>query len=169
MATRVNASAYYGTHLPALMTCIGKTTGPVLELGVGLFSTPYLHYACMLAGRELVSYETDANWAKFFTEYGYPCDTHDFRIVDNWDAADLSGPWDVALVDQSPDDSRVPAILRLRDTAKYVVVHDADSKFDGIYHLSTVYPHFKYRKLWDIEYRKTVVLSNLVDLGNLWQ
>jgi len=40
-----------GTHLPALLACVSRTAGGVIELGVGHFSTPILHAVCEAAGR----------------------------------------------------------------------------------------------------------------------
>ena len=151
------------------MTVLGKTTGPCLEMGMGLFSTPYLHYACLLASRHLTSYETAPSWAKFFTNYGYETDYHAICVVTNWDAADIERPWDVALVDHDPSERRITDIKRLAHHARYIVVHDADPKFDRVYHYSRIYDLFRWRKVWDMEYRKTVVLSNFVDLADLWQ
>ena len=86
--TKMNVSGYYGTHLAPLIRAMERTTGPVLELGVGFFSTPYLHYACQSTGRHLTSYETSKTWAGCFTRYGYESDTHSIRVVKDWDDAD---------------------------------------------------------------------------------
>ena len=42
--------AGWGSHLPVLIHLMNHTTGDVLELGTGLYSTPYLHHACLLHG-----------------------------------------------------------------------------------------------------------------------
>jgi hypothetical protein len=56
---------------------MGKTDGDVLELGLGVFSTPYLHYQCILSKRKLVSYENCKPWMDFFTQrYGYQDEYH---------------------------------------------------------------------------------------------
>jgi hypothetical protein len=173
MAHKLNVSGHYGTHLPALMRALAATDDPVLELGMGLFSTPYLHYACLLAGRDLVSYENNAAWAKFFIDYGYECDTHTIRVVDDWADADVTpGPgnlWSVALVDHSPDEWRTKHITQLAHCARYVVIHDSNGKHERTYHYSTIYPLFRYRTDWTREARHAAVLSNFVDLGDFWK
>ena len=39
-----------------------ETEGPVLELGMGLYSTPLLDLLCHEEKRELVSYDDDKEW-----------------------------------------------------------------------------------------------------------
>jgi hypothetical protein len=168
MAHKLNVSGHYGTHLPALMRALAATDGPVLELGMGLFSTPFLHYACLLAGRTLVSYENDAAWAKFFIDYGYDQLGHRIHVVDSWDKAEVIMSWDVALVDHSPDEWRVKHIRQLAHYAKYVVIHDSNGKHERTYHYSTIYPLFRYRTDWTREARHAAVLSNFVDLTDFW-
>ena len=55
----LDISVQYGTFLPALIKVINLTKGPVLELGMGLFSNPYLHFACYEERRRLVSLESN--------------------------------------------------------------------------------------------------------------
>lgn len=168
MARLLPVSGYYFTHIPALMQAMKRTTGPVVELGMGLGSTVFLHYACMMSGRHLTSYETNAKWAGFFTRYGYECETHSIQVVPDWDQAEIERPWDVALVDHDPSGRRITDIKRLADHARYIVAHDAEPKFDGVYHYSRIYPLFQHRAQWDREWRQAVVLSNFVELKDFW-
>jgi hypothetical protein len=138
---------------------------------MGVFSTPYLHYACLLAGRKLVSYENDANYAKFFMDYGYgrfPLD-HDIRVVSDWDYADIDQRWGVALIDHSPSERRIVDIRRLANKASYIIIHDSNGRHEQTYHYSEIYPLFKYRTIWDKDSRHATVLSNFVDLGDFWE
>lgn len=165
MAFNADVSLNYATHLPALMRALERSTGPVLELGMGLFSTPYLHYACLLAGRHLVSYESNAVWAERFIAYRGP--RHDIRVVADWAPVNLAVHWGVALVDHA-DERRAPEIEKLAHYAAYIVAHDANGRWDKNYHYTTVYPLFKHRAVWDRDGRHAVVLSNFVDLGDFW-
>jgi hypothetical protein len=94
-------------------------------LGTGVFSTPYLHYECLLSGRKLVSYDNDKAWlAKFTTSgggnhYYHQKPHHKLYYVEDWDDADIERPWDVALVDHSPSERRKVDIKRLTKFAKY--------------------------------------------------
>lgn len=170
MAYNVNVSGRYGTHLPALIKAMEATTGDVLEMGMGLFSTPYLHYKCMLTGRKLVSYENSRTWAGFFLHYGYPNENHEINIVEDYNDAKIDKPWDVVLIDQTPDDNRTVATRRLANLAKYIIIHDSnnDKRSRRIYHYHDIYPLFKYRSVWDKDSNHATVLSNFVDLKDFW-
>lgn len=170
MANRLPVALNYASHLPALMQALARTHGRVLELGMGLFSTPYLHYACQLAGRELVSYENDAGWAEFFGgEHGYASGLHTIRVVSDWDNAHINRKWDVALIDHSPSERRIVDIERLAKRARYVIAHDSDHHWRGEMHYQRIYPLFKHRTTWDNSTRQTVVLSNFEPLEDFWR
>ena len=162
----IPCSPNYGTHLGALMACMAKTTGDVLELGMGVFSTPYLHYACLLANRKLVSYDSDKKWGKWLEYYRSPM--HEINFVDNWDDADIEKDWDVVLVDHDPSIRRKEDIKRLANHATYIVIHDSTKTYYHTYAYHEIYPLFKHRKVWDKDQRRTDVLSNFVDLEGLW-
>lgn len=165
----MNVSGNYGTHLPALIKAMEKTDGEVLELGMGIFSTPYLHYQCMLSNRHLTSYENHKSWADFFYKYGYPCSNHDIFVVDEYAHASIDRSWDVVLIDQTPDSSRAEETKRLANLAKYIIVHDSNGNKDKTYHYSQIYPLFKYRTVWDKDKTHATVLSNFVDLEDFWK
>ena len=168
MAYKMNVSGNYGTHLPALIKAMEKSDGSVLELGMGLFSTPYLHYQCLLTKRKLVSYENSKSYMQFFLDYGYQNEYHEIIFVDKYEDAKIDKPWDVVLIDQTPDSSRVIEIKRLANLAKYLVIHDSNGRYENVYHYSEIYPLFKYQTVWDKDANHATVLSNLVKLDNFW-
>jgi len=168
MAKNMNVSLAYGTHLPCLIKAFEKTTGDILELGTGLFSTPYLRYMCMLKGRKLVSYENFKEWYNFIVKYYSNNDNHEINFIDEYKNAPVDRDWDVVLVDQTPDSSRSEEIIRLKDKAKYIVIHDANPSNDKVTHYSKIYPLFKYRTDWTGDNNRATVLSNLVDLKGFW-
>lgn len=169
MAINMRVSTRYGTHLPCLIKAMEKTTGDVLELGMGVFSTPYLHYQCILSKRNLVSYENYKSWMDFFSQrYGYQDEYHKLIFVEDYKDADIEKPWDVVLIDQSPDISRSETIKRLADKAKYIIIHDSGTKFDKQYGYDKIYPMFKYRTDWTKDTNNATVLSNFVDLKDFW-
>ncbi len=161
-------SLRYATHIAALMKVLSKTDGDVLEMGMGVFSTPLLHHICTLSKRNLVSYDGDKSWVDWAKKYNYENDYHKIYYVEYWSESDIEKPWDVALIDHSPDYRRKIDIKRLANHAKYVVVHDANGRYDKIYHYYEVFPLFKYKKDWTKDSPHTSVLSNFVDLKNLW-
>ena len=169
MAFNINCSFNYATHLPCLIKAFSKTTGAILEIGMGVFSTPYLHYACTLAERKLVSYENYANWIQFFIDYGYENEYHEIKLVEKYADAQIEKPWDVVLIDQSPNSSRNEEIKRLANLAQYIVIHDSNGRHEKDYHYSEIYPLFKYKSVWDKDKRHATVLSNFNDLEDFWK
>ena len=169
MAYKMNVSGNYGTHLAALIKAVEKTTGDILEMGTGVFSTPYLHYSAILRNRKLVSYENYKEWMQFFIDYRYECPNHELHFVEKYSDAKIDKPWDVVLIDQTPDSSRSEETMRLKDLAKYIIIHDANPSNDKVTHYSTIYPHFKYKSDWMGDHNRATVLSNLVDLEDFWK
>lgn len=165
----MNVSGRYGTHLPCLIKAFSKTTGDILELGMGVFSTPYLHYAAILANRHLVSYENYEDWMNFFVKYGYRHPNHEIKYVEKYEDAPIEKPWDVVLIDQTPDSSRIETVKRLKDLAKYIIIHDSNGRYNKIYHYDQIYPLFKYRAIWDLDSNHATVLSNFVDLEDFFE
>ncbi|HLG90830.1 MAG TPA: hypothetical protein VI336_01570 [Candidatus Saccharimonadales bacterium] len=152
----------WGSHLPVLMRIISITDGDVLEMGMGLYSTPYLHWACFNK-RKLVSYDNEPEYFNMNKEYKDAL--HEVHFVDDWDKADIEKPWDLALIDHGPPERRGEDIMRLANLVKYIIVHDTHWKQDKHYHYKeNVFPFFKYRYDYEEVRPTTTVLSNLVDL-----
>jgi hypothetical protein len=111
-----------GTHIPVLKALVAVTEGRIIELGGGVWSTTFLHWACWPDRRLLTTYEHNEKWFHFLE--GTNSDWHDVVFVEDWDALDLSAPCSIALVDSEADRRRVD-VERLRH-AEFVVAHDAD-------------------------------------------
>jgi len=158
-------SIKYSTHLPVLMEVMNRTTGDVLELGPGVFSTPVLHWLCETRGRNLLTIESDRKWSWFCRQF-YDTPHHKHLLVPTWDDADeaIKKEWDVALIDHSPSGRRIEEIRKLANLVKYMVIHDSEPEKDREYHYSTIYPLFKYRYDFKDAVHNVVLLSNLVDL-----
>lgn len=157
----------YSSHLPVLMEAINRSTGDVLELGPGVFSTPVLHWMCQAKKRNLLTIENDKKWYRFCKQY-YETPLHKFLYVANWDECKdvINKKWDVVLVDHSPSERRIVEISQLANLANYLVIHDSDLRNEFRYHYSEIYPLFKYRFNFDQADYSTVLLSNFVDLKN---
>lgn len=100
-----------------LAACLSKTTGAVLEIGVGDWSTPFLIRYCLASDRTLVCIEDKPEWA---SKYGI--------IVSNYDVAlpkFARQAWSVVLVDHWPPKRKLNDASLFRKTAEYVLVHDA--------------------------------------------
>lgn len=159
------SSFRFGSHLPVLMRVTQLNDKPILELGSGIYSTVYLHWACFHKRRKLVTLEGKR---KFYHEVKrLRCDWHDVRHVRNWDKEDIDKEWGVVLVDHSPGKRRAVDALRVL-RADYVVIHDTENPHE--YDYDKVYPHYKYRFDYKPQERHTpytTVLSNIHDLKDL--
>lgn len=160
-------SVRYGSHLLVLLQAVFRTYGPILELGMGTFSTRLLHDICTLEKRQLVSCESDSRmrtWA-----YRFRSKFHLVHYLSDWDQAPIDVPWDVALIDHSPSERRITEIRRLANLAQYLVVHDTDRGFEAKYHYREVFKEFKHSLTWTAVSPHTMVLSNFRSLDNFWE
>lgn len=156
----------FGSHIPVLLKCLSLTSGDVLELGTGIFSTPLLHWLCSPNRRRLFSYENDAKYLDLYDLCSYEDEYHQIILVDDWDKIDLAQPWDVAFIDHKPAERRRVDLLRLANYAKYIIVHDSGWREEKHYHYKDIFPVFKYRYDYTAYRPNTTVLSNLVDLSD---
>ena len=172
MAKQMHVSLAYGSHLPCLIRAMERTIykgGDVCEIGTGVFSTPFLRYSCMLSGRKLVSYENYREWYDFMLKYWESNVCHEINFVEKYADAPIDRDWDVVLIDQTPDSSRSEEALRLKDKAKYIIVHDSNPSNYKVTHYDKLYPHFKYKTDWLGDKNRATVLSNIVNLEDFWK
>lgn len=115
----------WGGHLPALLCAIGSSRGPVLELGVGHFSTPHLHAICGALHRSLVSVDDCPERILEFRDYNTPNHAVICRNYDEFLKSEMEEKWGVAFIDHSPGgENRAKAFAHLIKYSSYVVVHD---------------------------------------------
>lgn len=138
----------YATHQPVLYKIAKMTTGPIIEFGCGDGSTDMLHALCKATGRLLISIDHDEEWlSRYSNKYlgdGYSADNsgwHKFILVPKHDGSTSLEDWtlfldqcsflkdvdfDLCFIDQSPGLARTETILRLKNRARYVILHDCD-------------------------------------------
>ena len=140
-----------GSFMPGLVWAVDHTEGPILELGAGYFSTPYLWGT----GRPVVTYEHDPEWATlieanvpgFFTTL-----VTDFQDVPEQD-------WAVVLVDGYGWD-RQKFFDALVERTGVFVVHDTQDPWISEEAMS----QFKYR--FDFgEDPRTTILSQVLPIA----
>src|SRR5262245_61060523 len=114
----------YATHITPLVAMVNYTKRSVLELGSGDYSTPVLHALCE-GKRFLVLADQNAEWFSIFLDV--ESNFHKLYVVKNWQRFGMvDRAWDVAFVDHSPGERRVFEIERLRQKARFVLVHDSE-------------------------------------------
>lgn len=152
---RIEYEASWCSHIPVLQQVLAASTGPVLELGAGLFSTPMLYWLCFDQGRELTSYDNNPDYTATLKKFNV-------NYIDDWDKVEVK-PYSVVFIDQAPFERRHIDAARFANAADYVVIHDSQrhlnqySKYDTIYHL------FKYKTVYRKTKPHTTVLSNFHD------
>ena len=155
---KLNKHLHWGSHLPVLIRLMEMTEGDVLELGTGLYSTPFLHYACLIQGRKLVSYE---NTPEYFTTYkDYNCPWHQVIFVKDWKDAGIRRKWGLAFIDNAPEESRKDLALKIANWARVIALHDGDPKVDKFTHYSEIIPLFRKNFNYTGQSPNTLVLSN---------
>lgn len=138
------------------MKMVENTTGDILEVGGGLFSTPYLHFASK--GRTLITLENDKRFYDFEKQFG-----HDVRFIEDWDSVDFDKRFSFIFFDHAPAERRAVDIRRWMNKADYIVVHDTELTHEYEYNYKSIYPLFKYHyKHRDLK-PHTSVLSNVSD------
>jgi hypothetical protein len=163
---QMNANA---THYGILGGMIAKTTGPIVEFGLGHYSTPLIHYLCQ--NRKAVSVETNREWTKYF-EARFGNESHEFYCTENRliSTAFFSNSkynevmWGVAFIDNGPDADRVKIIRNVRQKAKYIVVHDSEPGAVS-YGWGDVFDTFKYKLYDDFWGNGTTVVSDVEEIG----
>lgn len=155
----------YGSHLPLLTRLIDVTSGPVLELGMGLYSTPLLHTMCQLQVRPLVSLDNDPKW--YEENKKWQSELHLIApLVTDWDESLgqlIDAHWSVVFVDQKPAKKRIEAIKHFANNANFIVIHDSEPESNKYFRYNWIYPLFTYRYDYTKLKPHTTILSNYVD------
>lgn len=108
----------YATHIVALMETALTTTGGILELGCGHYSTPMLAAIAKLQGRRFLAQASNKEWAAQFPGV---------EIVEWKTWSPPEGPWGMVFMDNEEHTrtryQRLPALAEVTDT---IVLHDAN-------------------------------------------
>ena len=170
----------YGTHMAPLLTAVANTTGPVLEMGCGHFSTPLLHALCSANQRYLLTAETNRNWMSLFLYLERSW--HSFIYVpvfvdDNlktypnplaWDSIGNEIEWSVVFIDHEPGPRRREDIMRLKHHTKIFVIHDSQPSANVVYGYEEIYKTFRFRYDYKIYTTYTTLLSDTIDVAALF-
>lgn len=133
------------SYYPLLYKALEATEGEVIEMGTGHGSTPLLHEYCQKAKRILHSYETEKDWISKFE--GTANEYHTFTLLDRgaWDACSNQHPSpSVVFIDHAPGERRKEDIIKFKDTAEIIVIHDTEPHGAGDYQVRQHFGKFKY-------------------------
>lgn len=157
MLTEPFTQAGVGSHFPVLAAAVARTTGPVLECGMGYWSSIMLYLMCK-GKRDLLGLDSDPLWAGRFS--GLYATGIIQGGIDTWVAYCQSLRDDiyqdgVIFVDNAPGEARVPMIIALKGKAKFIVVHDLEAdippsagnygwkQLNGMFRYHTVFKDFR--------------------------
>lgn len=163
MPRRLHLDAHYGSHLPVLLKAVLQTDGPILELGSGLCSTPFLHWLCWVPKRRLVTYECNEQFYEYASQF--KTDYHEVRCIKDWDDIDISERWSVAFIDHDPGLRRGVELGRLTH-AEYVVAHDTEPCNEPAHGYEKTSSRYRYRFNHSEVLPHTSVFSNTHDVTN---
>lgn len=129
----------WDNHRPLLWWALEQTKElnlPILEMGCGEGSTPYLKEWCKKNKKDLFSYDYDKDWANKYNA----------NYVTDWDSINHV-QYSVILIDHSPGERRYIDIDKLKDSCEYMVIHDSEPAATG----------YMYDKIWNLfPYRKNL-------------
>jgi hypothetical protein len=150
----------FATHMPVLLACLRHTTGPVLELGSGWFSTPLV--AAFATDRLVRTVETNHEWydriSRICTYQPITRHRHQVIYVPDYDDAPIDDHhWSVVLLDHEPPPRRGVDALRLRDRCQLMIGHDSEHP-DYCY--GPVFDTFKFRFTLSTVFPWTTVVSD---------
>jgi len=157
----------FSTHQASLMLAVAKTSGDILELGAGHYSTPLLH-AFASPERRVLTLDSGAEWIREFAAFDSPW--HMVRLADDWcrehNAASLAErlgrKWSVCLVDQLPNAARGESIKCLRSVVGVFVCHDTEDDPINRYGYD-ILKTFPYRRD-DHRLPRTSIVSDTIDV-----
>lgn len=144
-----------------LVRVLFMSEGDVVELGAGPNSTPLLHWVCKSMNRRLISYENDPEYYNYARQF--QSKLHRIILVNNWDEIDTRTHRGLLFIDHGPSKRRGTDIVRFKDSADYIVIHDTEAKE----HYDDVWRHFKHIYTWKESRPWTSVVSNFKDLSAL--
>jgi hypothetical protein len=167
-----------------------NTTGPVLEMGCGLYSTPLLHTICGKQGRQLHTVDHTLSWLEKFTRL--ETDSHTFehikcgsfnvtlyefmyqlspywrkRIDDAWDQVGAGRHWSMVFLDQLPLSRRIKDIKRLRASAEVFVIHNTNRLGNWLTEFWPYLQSFNHLYTFPV-FPATVVCSDVLDVKSFF-
>lgn len=153
----------WNNHRALLWEALEATTGNIVEMGIGEGSTKALHIYCDDNERFLYSYENNEHWFDQFKDY--EAGHHSLDLIQNWDEVfnnhDNVG---VLFVDHAPGERRHEDVIKFKDKAKIIVIHDTEPSADHGYQMSKVWHLFKYKIDYKTNGAWTTAVSNFIDV-----
>ena len=118
-----------------------RTTGAILELGAGNYSTPLIHEIAMSQGRRVLTLDNSGSWLSAFAHLAN--DEHHFRLVSSWDEWHPTEEYGLAFIDHGPCDRREAESRRLLSSVDVFVMHDTEDPAYGYGRVHCIMDHLE--------------------------
>lgn len=133
--------------------------GPVVEMGMGNGSTPFLASYCATRNRQFFSYENNLEWFEKCRDF-HP---NTFHLTD-WDiVAEKHLTPSVLFLDHAPGERRKIDLANFAMRARIIVIHDSEIAADHGYQMRQHIPLFKYWKDWKSDGAWASMASNFIE------
>jgi len=126
----------YSTHQRMLVKYLMRTSGPIVEIGCGDYSTPIIHEIAAAQGRTVCTLDSNVDWLNRFASY--KTEWHSFLHVESWDDWQPEGRYGLAFIDHAPGPCRPVEFMKLQGVADVLILHDTEA--NG-YDWHTIYSH----------------------------
>lgn len=141
-------------HRVLLWEALELTKGDVIEFGSGYGSTAYLEKYCKETGRSFASFDSNKEWAlKTGAIY-----------LENWEDLQINNSVDLLFLDHAPGERRQFDLVKYKDIAKIIVIHDSEPTGAGDYRVRQHFSLFKYKCEILSSGAWATALSNFIDL-----
>jgi len=140
-------------HRILLWEAMEYTQGKVVEFGSGHGSTPFLRLHLQQRKRPFESYEHNKEWAELTGA----------TLIEDWEQTNPTDI-DVLFIDHAPGERRQFDLLKYKDLAKIIVIHDSEPTGAGDYKVRQHFDSFKYCVEVGTDGCWATMLSDTIDL-----
>jgi len=160
------------SHIPILAKMVMETTGDVLEVGAGLFSTPLLNQLLEGSGRRLITIESEKEWIDFLRPLA-----NEYHTILKSDNNDLTGildwcsrkTWGLVFIDNHPDHLRHTFLQAVKSSAEFIVCHDTQEGHLFDIGWNETLSEFKYKlEVKHLPWTTVVSNSSPIPIKNRW-
>lgn len=131
----------FSTHQQLLVKYLLRSTGPILELGCGGYSTKIIHEFAAAQGRHATTIDTDQEWISQFLPL--QSSFHDVLHVPSWEDWTPGEMYGLAFIDHAPGERREIDIRRLIGRVEYFVLHDSEEPSYGYANIIGLLEHLE--------------------------
>lgn len=146
----------YESHRPLLLECLNFTSGLVIELGCGDFSTPFIREFCNQHKRPFSTFDNNEKWAT----------KHLATFIPDWETnREWIMPCSLVFIDHAPGEHRRIAVERYRNIADVMVIHDTEEGADYVYGINGIIKTFRYIRHFEQDgLPRTTAISDKIQL-----